>query len=158
MNSPFAAGPDAEIGFEYDASGRVIRETQNGRTIASEYDSLGRRIKRTTDSGMQSLWQFDANGLPLALTLPDEQAFAFIHDSLGRQTERHLPGDVRMTQQFDRLGRLTYQKTMQRPDDARQARRLQERGVTYDRNGNPDKLGDLAYGIADGCWKQKCKI
>lgn len=50
---------------------------QNGQSVTSVFDALGRRTRRLTEGGHDT-WQFDANGLPVALTLPDAHLFGFV--------------------------------------------------------------------------------
>lgn len=147
LSSAVNAGSD--IRFERDDQGRVVRETQNGRSITSEYDLMGRRTGRTSSGGHNSVWEFDANSLPIELTLPDAQTFSFVHDSGGRETVRQLPGGVRIEQQYDQLSRLTRQWTGIAPEQGGQARTLQERAVNYDGNGSPRKLGERSVGVID---------
>ncbi|MDM5176220.1 DUF6531 domain-containing protein [Massilia sp. DJPM01] len=144
-----AANADSDIVFERDALGRLVKETQNGRSIASGYDLMGRRTERLSSSGHSSVWEFDANSLPLELTLPDAQTFSFLHDNCGRETGRKLPGGVRIEQEYDPLNRLTRQWAGIAPESGRQARTLQERAVNYDGNGNPSKLGARNAGVVD---------
>ena len=144
-----AANGDSDIVFERDAAGRVVKETQNGRSIASAYDPMGRRVARLSTSGHSSVWEFDANSLPLELTLSDAQTFRFMHDRCGRETVRKLPGNVRLEQAYDSLNRLTRQWTGISPESGTSARTLQERAVNYDGNGNPRKLGELSAGVVD---------
>ncbi|NHZ35784.1 RHS repeat-associated core domain-containing protein [Massilia rubra] len=144
-----AVNADSDIRFERDDQGRVVRETQNGRSITSDYDLMGRRTERASSCGHSSVWEFDANSLPIELTLPDAQTFSFLHDSSGRETGRQLPGGVRIDQQYDQLNRLTRQWTGIGADKGGQARTLQERAVNYDGNGNPRKLGERSAGVID---------
>ncbi|MCY0912409.1 RHS repeat-associated core domain-containing protein [Massilia antarctica] len=144
-----AVNADSDIRFERDAQGRVVRETQNGRSIVSGYDLMGRRTERSSSGGHSSVWEFNANSLPLELTLPDAQMFSFLYDSGGRETGRQLPGGARIEQEYDPLNRLTRQWTGIAADKGRQARTLQERAVNYDGNGNPHKLGERSAGVID---------
>jgi len=89
------------------------------------------------------VWQFDANGLPTALELPDAQAFAFLHDSLGREIARQLPNGARTEQDFDPVGRLTSQQTRLA---GREGRLLQERRTHYTADGLPGHIDDSLRG------------
>jgi RHS repeat-associated protein len=148
-----AISPDAELRFERDELGQIIAESQNGHTIRNSYNLLGQRMRRESAGGHASVWEFDANGLLLGLDLPDAQSFDFSRDSLGNETTRHLPGEVRIDQEFDSLGRVTRQYTRQNtrqstPGNNRH-RTLQERAVNYNRNGLPQRLGDRTTGVVD---------
>lgn len=140
-----ASNPDADIRFERDFDGNVVREIQNGKVIANRYNILGQRIARE-NSGQTSIWEFDANGLPAELVLPDAHAFAFVHDSLGREIARQLPGGVQISQEFDQASRLKRQWT---GTPGQNARTLAQRGIDYDGNGKPKRLGDLQTGATE---------
>ncbi len=144
-----AVNANRDIAFERVGLGRIVKETQNGRSISSAYDLMGRRCQRTGSDGHSSVWEFDANSLPIELALPDAQTFSFLHDSRGRETGRRLPGGVRVDQDYDQLDRLTRQWTGFASDQEKPVRTLQERALKYDGNGNPSKIGERSTGAID---------
>ena len=140
-----ADSPGAELRFEFDTRGRLVRETQNGQSITSIYDALGRRTRRQTEGGHDSTWQFDANGLPVALALPDAHLFDFVHDSLGRETRRTLPGGLKQDNSYDALGRLTSQRTL----GPAGGHPIQGRQLHYGAHGLPERIDDATWGRTD---------
>jgi RHS repeat-associated protein len=102
------ANGDAELTFERDPLGRVLAETCNGRTITSAYDVLGRRVRRRTPSGAQSIWEYDAAGRPAALHTAG-RTLTFAHDRAGRETERRLDAGAVLAQTWDANHRLLTQ-------------------------------------------------
>jgi RHS repeat-associated protein len=102
-----AANADATVTFTRDPLGRVLAETVNGRTTTYTYDPAGRRLSRTTPSGHTSTWTYDPAGRPTGLdTLAGRLSFGY--DAAGRETERRIADSgLRLTQSWDRAGRLT---------------------------------------------------
>jgi RHS repeat-associated protein len=142
-----AANPDADCVFRRDALGRVVAETCNGRTVASTYDALGRRGRRTTPSGADSQWDYDENGLPLALHTAG-RTLRFAHDAAGRQVERSLDAGTVLTQAWDANHRLLSQTvTTGGPGTARQARLLQRRDYSYSPDGYVTEIDDMLAGV-----------
>jgi len=160
-------GGGAVTGFEYDASGRLVRsrnadcelvltrdplgrivaEAVGGRVLASTFDALGRRLVRTTPTGYVSTWQYDAAGRPLQLESGARRIF-FGRDAAGRESHRWIGADTALTSEWDQLGRLTARRLIgvEGADDARTSRVLQERGWTYRADGAPDAEADSVAG------------
>ena len=103
-----AANADAVIEIERDAAGRVTAETCNGRTVRSAYDPAGRRIRRLTPSGAETVWDYDPAGRPVTLHAGGQE-LRFGYDAAGRETTRELPGGVSLAQQWDPAGLLAAQ-------------------------------------------------
>jgi len=103
-----AASPDADIVIERDRSGRVIAETCNGRTVRSDYDPAGRRLRRITPSDAETHWAYDECGRPVSLSAAGHE-LRFGYDPSGRETLRHLPGGAILTQEWDPAGQLAAQ-------------------------------------------------
>lgn len=75
------------VEYTRDPVGRVLTETVDGRTVHSEYDAAGRRVRRRTPSGAESVWEYDAAGLPAAVhTAGGSMRFAY--DLAGREVSR----------------------------------------------------------------------
>lgn len=140
-----ADSPGAKLRFEFDALGRLVRETQNGQSVTSVFDALGRRTRRLTEGGHDSAWQFDANGLPVALTLPDAHLFGFVHDSLGREIRRTLPGGLQQDNSYDTLGRLTGQRIF----GPAGGHPILGRQLSYGAQGLPERINDVTWGRTD---------
>jgi RHS repeat-associated protein len=117
-----AKNGDAEVAFERDALGRVVREVVGeGDWVASEYDALGMRVRVRSSKGLDQRIQRNAMGDAVAVRAshgggggadreggggggsPWEATFQ--RDALGLEVERALPGGVKARWERDRLGR-----------------------------------------------------
>jgi RHS repeat-associated protein len=142
-----AANADADVVYRRDALGRVLSETCNGRTVASAYDAIGRRVRRVTPSGADSLWDYDENDRPLALHTAG-RVLRFGHDAAGRQVERSLDTGVVLAQAWDAGHRLLSQTvTAGGPGTARQARLVQRRDYSYSSDGYVTEVDDMLAGL-----------
>lgn len=112
-----ATNPDVDLTFTRDACGRILTETSNGRTLATTYDLLGRRVRRETPSGQVSTWTYDAAGQPTRLETAGH-TLDFAYDPAGRETTRHFGAQVTFTQEWDAADRLVAQALAvgERPD------------------------------------------
>ncbi|WP_020423108.1 RHS repeat-associated core domain-containing protein [Amycolatopsis sp. ATCC 39116] len=88
----------SRVTFERDAAGRVLAETVNGRTVRSVYDAQGRRVRRVTPSGADSVWEYDATDQPVAVHAAG-RALRFTHDLAGREVRREF-GAAALTQSW----------------------------------------------------------
>ncbi|MFE0047508.1 DUF6531 domain-containing protein [Streptomyces albireticuli] len=133
------ANADAEIGWTYDALGRPLSETVNGRRTSYAYDVLGRRTERVTPSGLRSEWTYDAAGRPVELR-SGAGALTFTYDAAGRETARGLGAGATLTQTWDASDRLTSQAI--RGAD----RLLQHRSYAYREDGYLTEIRELTAG------------
>ncbi|MGW1493811.1 putative T7SS-secreted protein [Streptomyces sp. NPDC002402] len=134
-----AVGPDTTITFLRDRYGRIMSETINGRTVSYEYDRLGRRIGRTTPSGVISSWTYDAAGRRTSLTTSG-RTLTSEHDAAGHEVARRIGETVMLASQFDAMGRLTSQQVTSA------GRSIQRRDYTYRADGNLIGLEDQQSG------------
>ncbi|MEY9933966.1 RHS repeat-associated protein [Catenulispora sp. GP43] len=104
-----ATGMGTSLAFERDVLGRVVAETVDGRSSSYRYDPAGRRVGRTTASGAESVWRFDAAGRPAELTAGAHH-LAFAFDAAGREDRRLLGPETWLTRGYDQAGRLTAQR------------------------------------------------
>jgi RHS repeat-associated protein len=139
MGRLIGAEGDAELLIERDVIGRVTGETIDGRTVASRYDLLGRRIERRTPSGRLSTWNYlgDGQEQPASMTL-GERTLEFTYDAAGRETARALSDVFMLTQTWSDAGRLTGQSIT-----ARGLTRRLERGYAYRADGR--LVGDTGF-------------
>ncbi|MFI9810132.1 DUF6531 domain-containing protein [Streptomyces sp. NPDC052301] len=124
-----ATGPDAELILDWDEAGRLRAETVNGRTVHYTYDALGRRLTRTTPTGVTSAWSYDAVGNAVSLT-SSGRTLAFTHDRAGRELARSLGDALVLTSAYDSLGRLARQELT-----GHGSRRLLDRSYVYRSDG-----------------------
>ena len=94
-----ATNPDVDLILTRDAVGRIVAESSNGRTLSTTYDVLGRRVRRTTPSGLSSTWTYNAAGQPRSVQT-GEHDLTFAFDAVGREVERAFGGDVVFTQEW----------------------------------------------------------
>ncbi|WP_433126619.1 DUF6531 domain-containing protein [Micromonospora sp. CA-240977] len=102
-----ATAPDVDVRFERDPVGRVLAEICDGKTVTSSYDALGRQTQRRTPQGVESVWEYDAGHLPVALHTGGATV-SFTHDVAGRETRRAV-GSLALTQSWDANHRLLSQ-------------------------------------------------
>ncbi|MCM2427775.1 DUF6531 domain-containing protein [Streptomyces sp. RKAG337] len=138
-------GRHAELSYERDAMGRVVAETCNGATVRSEYDVLGRRVRRVTPSGAESAWEYDGRDRPVLLRTAGRNV-TFSYDAAGNEVERQAGAAV-LAQAWDPNGRLSTQTlTARDPSGALEPRRVQHRAYRYRPDGIPGAIEDLANG------------
>ncbi|MFI6348878.1 putative T7SS-secreted protein [Streptomyces sp. NPDC050560] len=103
-----AVGPDTSLTVLRDRHGRLHSETVDGRTVTFAHDLLGRRTGRTTPSGAESAWTYDAAGHRATLTTSG-RTLAFDRDAAGRELTRRIGDCAALDLAYDPLGRLTGQ-------------------------------------------------
>jgi RHS repeat-associated protein len=141
-----ATNTDTVCEFQRDILGRVLAETCNGRTVSSTYDALGRRVRRVTPSGAESIWDHDPNGLPVTLRTSGH-ILRFTHDPAGRETRRGVDNSVSLAQAWDVNHRLTSQTiTAGGPGTAQETRLLQRRDYAHSPDGYVTDIDDLLDG------------
>jgi RHS repeat-associated protein len=87
----------SRVSFQRDAGGRITAETVNGRTVESGYDAAGRRVRRRTPSGAESVWEYDALGQPTAVHTAG-RTMRFEHDGAGHEVRRALDSGTEISQ------------------------------------------------------------
>lgn len=123
-----AMDDDTQVHFHRDSLGRVLTETINGHSVASVYDPLGRRLRRRTPSGAESVWEYDAEDHPKALHTAG-RTVRFDYDPAGREIQRAIGANTALAQTWDSNHRLLSQTVTS------SGRRLQHRSYTYRPDG-----------------------
>ncbi|SFD44075.1 DUF6531 domain-containing protein [Streptomyces aidingensis] len=140
-----AHSPDAELRYERDPMGRILAETCNGATLRNVYDILGRRIRRTTPSNAESVWEYDGRDKPVSLRTAG-RTVTFGYDAAGRETERRTGAAV-LAQTWDAAGRLSTQTlTAHGLPDTPGPRPVQHRSYRYRADGTVSAITDLLRG------------
>jgi RHS repeat-associated protein len=104
-----AANADLRVVFERDPKGRILKEHQGDIFVEHEYDSVGNRTVTRTSLGHETRYEFDANRLLARMIVNGAHAFTFHRNARGEETERMLPGDVRVGLRLNDLGQVTEQ-------------------------------------------------
>ncbi|MFI6344144.1 DUF6531 domain-containing protein [Streptomyces sp. NPDC050560] len=140
-----AANAEAEVVLEYDALGRLLSDSVNGRSMVYAYDSLGQCTHRVTPTGLATEWAYDPVGR-LAGLRSEDGALAFTYDAAGRETQCRIGDGVVLTQAWDATDRLTTQ-TLVSPSSTQHAEDLlQYRSYAYRPDGHVSEIRDLTSG------------
>lgn len=141
-----AVNPVADLRLGRDALGRVTAEICNGRAVTSTHDAAGNRIRRTSSSGIDSVWDYDPAGPPLSLRA-DGQTITFEHDQAGWEIRRRIGTGAVLDQQWDAAHRLISQALWGAPaSPGAQPRLLQHRTYAYRPDGLPTGVTDRLSG------------
>ncbi|ASO22169.1 Putative deoxyribonuclease RhsC [Actinoalloteichus hoggarensis] len=103
-----AVNDHVDFRLAYDDSGRVISQSWNGAAVTTTHDATGRRLTRTTPSGVESVWTYDTNGRPDSLTTAG-RTLRFEWSPTGREVRRDLGAGAALTQTWDDADRLRSQ-------------------------------------------------
>lgn len=147
-----AANETTTVSFERDDLGRVVRESSDGQWVASTFDPRG-RTSITSSLGMSTEISRNVMGDVVGLR-DDALAVDFRYDVYGWESERTLPGGIRVARERDRFGReieqvirhdddvLRRRETIWGPEDRIREVKDSVRGTT--RHGH-DVLGGLTW-------------
>ena len=148
-----------EVTYERDLLGRPLAESVNGQAVRSEYDLLGRRVRRVTPSGVEASWRYDELRRETALVgTAGTVGFEYQAD---QEVLRRLGANATLTQTYDELGRLTGQAVFSSaaspavPGAPSQVRAVQQRTFRYRADDQvtaiDDRLrGDRVYELTPG--------
>ncbi|NQD62972.1 RHS repeat protein, partial [Enterobacter sp. CM29] len=140
----WSAEAEQELVFEYDALGRVTRETCEHGELAWQYDALGNRTSVTLPDGRELKQFYYGSGHLLSIALDKLSVSDFTRDELHRETSR-TQGLLTTRSEYDRLGRLhrrdVFTGNAQRPSPRRWSRRwdydYRNNLVREERDDNP---------------------
>ncbi|MCD9872868.1 DUF6531 domain-containing protein [Streptomyces guryensis] len=135
-----AVSPDVRLELQRDQHGRVLTETVNGRVMSFGYDAIGRRVSRTTPTGVRSSWTYDHFGNRVQL-VTGGRTVTFTRDAVGRETSRTFEGGLTMDFAYDPLGRLVGH-TSAAPDTGI----IQSRAYRYRADGHLTGVDDQLHG------------
>jgi RHS repeat-associated protein len=135
--------------FERDAFGRVVKETQDGRAIAFEFDAHGRRAARTLPNGATTRYHYDLLGA-LAGVDHDGHRVSIQRDVLGREVRRHIyKGGVDILRAYDVMGQLVEQQVTAPAPAGGAVAVLSRRQLHYDDNGRVRSIADARWGTTE---------
>ncbi|MFB9925567.1 RHS repeat-associated core domain-containing protein [Amycolatopsis halotolerans] len=130
-----------EVTYERDLLGRPVAESVDGRVLRSEYDLVGRRVRRVTPSGIEARWQYDEMRRETAMA-GTAGTIAFEYRD-GLEVLRRLGEGASLTQTHDELGRLASQTLFSASEPNRA---LQERSFRYRADGQVLAIDDRVHG------------
>ncbi|WCC41205.1 DUF6531 domain-containing protein (plasmid) [Tenacibaculum finnmarkense] len=139
-----AINKDAEVSFKHNILGLIETETVNEHSINHQYNNIGRRIGLQSSMGANINYQHDAFGNLANLTAQqnnNQWQAKYEHDSLGFELEKHLPGKLTQSFNYDAIGRLTNQTTL------KEKQRRHERRYTWGVNDRLQQTNDSKHGI-----------
>ena len=98
--------------YEYDACGRLIRETKaGGEVLTYTYDGAGNRTSVTTSEGTTT-YTYDALDRLATVTDPDGGVTLYAYDAVGNRASVTYANGVRTTYTYDTLNRLIHTETV----------------------------------------------
>ncbi len=149
-----AVNESGAISLQRDSLGQIVRQRFNENWIVSSYDPLGNVVRTSSDLGPTTVYEFDENSLWKSLDVDGHDLILFDRDSVGNELERKLPGNARLTQEFDPVGRLTSQRLMsggtennaRRNDKAMATPQSIDRAYVYDAAARVIEIADRFWG------------
>jgi RHS repeat-associated protein len=130
----------AEVEYQYDLRGRVVRERQNQHVIASTYDACGRRRERESPGKRRLQYAYDAEGRLQQLSYLGDALLHIRHDRVGREVGRRLPAGVETRRTYGPAGELVEQAASRGNDT------LFRRRYVYDQTGAIAAIEDSRFG------------
>jgi RHS repeat-associated protein len=130
--------------IERDAWGRVVAETQNGRTLRREYDGYGRTTARVVAEGVRTEYRYDGDDLLVGVSHGD-RSVAIQRDWEGRERVRES-GSWRLDTDRDSLGRRSLDRVA--AFDQGRWTPVLSRQFSYDAAGRIVALADSRRGVA----------
>jgi RHS repeat-associated protein len=136
--------------FERDAFGRMVKETQNERSITYAYDARGRRASRELPNGATTGYHYDPVGALVGVD-HDGHKVSIQRDMLGRDVRRHVyNGGVDILRAYDEMGRLVDQQvTAPAPAGAGAVSVLSRRRLSYDAGVRVRTIDDARWGATE---------
>ena len=102
-----AENGDAWVGFEYNASGQITKETLNGQTLSLSYNEAGIRNQlHGANTPIDLLWQ---QGQLQQLSIGAHQPLDFSHNEAGFETQRGNQQGFSLHHQWSKTGLLEQQ-------------------------------------------------
>jgi RHS repeat-associated protein len=144
-----AENPDTLVERTYDELGRLQCEQQGRHEVRNQYDSDGRRIRRSSSLGYEVLFEWTPNDQLSVLHPRGQDAIHFDYAPDGSELLRYVPYGVRIEQRHDLRGRMLEQAAGVRDPVSGHVRVGESANVhriyKYDPAGN-------VLDIQDACW------
>lgn len=105
-------GDGANIGYTFDALGRMVSESQTFGTITYAYDQASRRTRLTWTDGHYAQYDYDNTGLVTAIREDGATSgvgvlASYAYDNLGRRSSITYGNGTSRTYAYDGIGRLS---------------------------------------------------
>jgi RHS repeat-associated protein len=140
-----AARGAAQVAYERDPLGRVLKEVQGSRWAASHYDAAGGLTRLSTSEELDVRYALDGNGLVTGIATADA-AMAIERNADGLVTERQLSRGARLSNRYDAMGRLSLQRLVPAGAFDGAANPVVQRQYEYDPAGLVQHITDLQRG------------
>ena len=134
-----ATNADSEVKFTRNVLGLITEENTDGKIITNEYNAIGQRTSLQSSMGADINYEHDGFGRLAKLTA-NEWKSEHEYDQFGFELSRLLPNKLSQSFEYDRLGRLTQQQTLQ---DRKQKR---QRKYTWGKNDRLKEINDSQNG------------
>lgn len=134
------------IALQRDAAGRVLKETQNGFSIAREYNPTGDVARLETDADIHFEYAYDGNGLIRSLDANGLGSFTYARNERNLTASIGLPGDARLLQTHDSRGRLLKQDVFAGEAAAGSSAPLIERAYAFDDTSMLVAMDEASWG------------
>ncbi|RMI39467.1 hypothetical protein EBN88_14700 [Streptomyces triticirhizae] len=128
-----AETPDAALSRSYDAAGRWLTETVNGRTLTVTRDARGEILERVTPSGVESRWTH-VDGAPAELTVAG-RTLTFERSADGLVRTLKVGDQCAVVRRWDVAGRVTDQTVT-----GRERREVWHRSFAYRADHHPVEI------------------
>lgn len=103
-----AVNEKAHVALLRDDAGRIIKEVQDGHTVESSYDELGKRIAVKSSLGANVKLSRNESGFVSQLEAKNNEGnewnVLYKYNALGFETERILPGGISSAFKYDKGG------------------------------------------------------
>ncbi|MCG8700439.1 MAG: type IV secretion protein Rhs, partial [Bacteroidales bacterium] len=138
-----AENKHAKVEFKRNKLGLIDTETVNDQSIQHSYNAIGQRTGLQSSLGANIQYEHDNFGNLANLTASQNETewqADYKYDSLGFELERMLPGKVKQNFDYDSIGRLTTQQTI----NAKKQRH--QRRYTWGINDRLQSINDSKHG------------
>jgi len=140
-----AGNAHSQLGWAYDAAGRLTQELQNGLQILHTLDALGRRILTQVPAGHRIGYRFDPKGRLQVVSWNHQPLTQHRYDDMGQEVARQQ-GALESQYDYDPNGRLLGQR-VRKHDDQVGAQPIISRQYGRDANGRVSTINDLRRGL-----------
>ncbi len=99
----------ANVEFERDPTGRIVKESTAQGSICSQYDAVGNQTAIETSFGAKYRFEYDPNGYMTELSDIDGRVVEIELNEMGQEERRRVRGGVVLESKYDQLQRVVSQ-------------------------------------------------